>query len=125
MRILLDTHIYLWWVKGDNKLSQAAKAIILNAADVYVSSASIWEVCIKTKLGKLEANVDELVEAIDGSGFSELPITAKHASEVYRLPHLHRDPFDRILISQAISEPLRFLTADETLQAYTDLVEII
>ena len=85
----------------------------------------LLEATIKIKLKKLEANVDELVEAITKSVFLELPITASHAAAVSHLPEIHRDPFDRILIVQAISEPLTFLTADTVLNNYSDLVEVI
>lgn len=125
MRILLDTHIYLWSVNDDRHLSKKLRSIILEANEVYVSSVSIWEAVIKTKLGKLDVNLDELVDAITKSGFIELPVTAKHAIQVSKLPDLHRDPFDRMLIAQAISEPLTFLTADATLQKYTDLVKLV
>lgn len=125
MRLLLDTHIFLWWVNGDSKLSKTAKKIILDAAEVFVSSASIWEACIKAKAGKLKFEVEKLPEAIIDSSFVELPITIKHAVAVCHLPDIHRDPFDRILIAQAICEPLQFLTADTLLQPYSDLVKII
>jgi PIN domain nuclease of toxin-antitoxin system len=125
MRLLLDTHIYLWCVKDDRKLSKTARVLILEAAEVYVSSVSIWEASIKIKLGKLDANLDNLVKAILKSGFLELPLTVKHVSKVNELPPLHRDPFDRILIAQASSEPLKFLTADTKLKEYSELVEIV
>lgn len=125
MRILLDTHIFLWWVNGDSKLSKNAKATISNAAEAYISSASIWEACIKAKIGKLDFDIEQLAEAITESGFLELAVTAKHAVGVCKLPDIHRDPFDRILIAQAICEPLQFLTADKLLQHYTDLVKIV
>jgi len=125
MRILLDTHIFLWWVRGESKLSKIAKASILNAAEVYISSASIWESSIKAKLGKLSVDIEELAASITASGFLELPITAKHAATVYHLPDIHRDPFDRLLIAQAICEPLQLLTFDKTLEPYTDLVKVV
>ena len=125
MRLLLDTHVFLWSIKGDRRLSRALKAKISQATDVYVSSASIWESAIKIKLKKLDADIHEMIEAIPASGFLELPITSYHAAAVLRLPELHRDPFDRILIAQAISEPLTFLTADSILKNYSELVEII
>ncbi|MES2142072.1 MAG: type II toxin-antitoxin system VapC family toxin [Pseudomonadota bacterium] len=125
MRLLLDTHIYLWVLKGDRKLSKAAHALIQNASKIYISSISIWEAAIKTKLGKLDVDINNLIGAISLSGFSELPLTAKHMVEFDRLPNLHRDPFDRILIAQAISEPLRLLTVDKMLKKYSALVEII
>ena len=125
MRLLLDTHVYLWCVKNDRRLSKKAHAMILDATAVYVSSASIWEASIKVMLGKLEVDIDALVAAIAESGFLELPITAKHAAGVRTLPALHRDPFDRILVAQTLSEPLKFLTADRLLRQYSDLVEVI
>jgi PIN domain nuclease of toxin-antitoxin system len=92
---------------------------------VYVSSASIWEATIKAGIGKLEVDVNQLVAEIESSGFQELPISAKHAATVAQLPDIHRDPFDRILVAQALSEPLRFLTADGILGRYSELVEVI
>ncbi len=123
MRILLDTHIFLWCTMDDPQLSKKARAMILNAQEVYVSSASIWEASIKQSLGKLEVSIDKLVSEIAQSGFLELPITTAHAAYVGQLPHLHRDPFDRILIAQTICEPLRLLTVDAALKQYTGLVE--
>jgi PIN domain nuclease of toxin-antitoxin system len=125
MRLLLDTHVFLWCVKDDKRLTKAARALLASAAEIYVSSASIWEAAIKAKLGKLDVNVDALVSSIADSGFLELPVTAKHAAAVGRLPDVHNDPFDRLLIAQAISEPLRFLTADVVLGQYSDLVELV
>jgi PIN domain nuclease of toxin-antitoxin system len=123
--ILLDTHLYLWCINDDPALSPKAKALILEANEVYVSSVSIWEACIKIKLGKLDADMDSLISAITHSGFIELSLTAQHAGRTYQLPLLHRDPFDRILIAQALTEPLKFLTSDSKLKSYSDLVEIV
>ncbi len=123
MRLLLDTHIYLWVVTDDRKMSKTARKLIAEANDVFVSSASIWEASIKAGLGKLDADVNELVAAIDTSGFTELPVRAVHAAMVRNLPDIHSDPFDRFLIAQAICEPLRLITADGYLAKSTDLVE--
>lgn len=125
MRILLDTHVFLWYTKADRKLTARSRAMIQNAIEVYVSSASIWEATIKARLGKLDVKIDDLVKAISSSGFLELSITAEHAAATDRLSDLHRDPFDRILLAQAITEPLIFLTADEMLRDYSKLVIII
>ena len=125
MRLLLDTHVYLWSIKDDQKLSAAARALILDAVEVYISSVSIWEASIKAKLGKLEVDINALTTAISESGFLELSLNLKHVKEVDRLPNLHKDPFDRILIAQAISEPLNFLTADEKLKEYSELVKVV
>jgi PIN domain nuclease of toxin-antitoxin system len=96
---------------------------MIDAADeVFVSSASIWEVAIKVRLGKLNVDVDALVSAIAESGFTELAVRASHAARVAGLPLHHSDPFDRLLIAQALAEPLHFLTADRILRRYSDLV---
>jgi PIN domain nuclease of toxin-antitoxin system len=125
MRILLDTHVFLWYTKSDRKLTAKSRAMIQNAVEVYVSSASIWEATIKKRLGKLDVKIEDLVKAISSSGFLELSITAEHAAATHHLSDLHRDPFDRILLAQAITEPLTFLTADELLKDYSRLVTII
>ena len=122
MRLLLDTHIYLWAVTDNPKLTIAARKIITEADEVFVSSASIWEASVKAGLGKLDVDVKLLVTEIAASGFKELPVRAVHAALVQDLPDIHRDPFDRLLVAQALSEPLRLLTADGHLAAYTDLV---
>jgi len=123
VNILLDTHIFLWCVDDDPKLSSKAWAQIEVADTVYVSSASLWEATIKYQLGKLRVEPERLVDAVSASGFRELAVTMRHAVAVRQLPDLHRDPFDRLLIAQAISEPLHFLTADEQLQPYSALVQ--
>lgn len=122
MRILIDTQIFIWAVIDSEKLSDQARQIMLGATEVFVSSASIWGIAIKAKLGKLEGNPNEFAEAIDQSGFQEIAVTARHAAKVYDLPLYHRDPFDRLLIAQAISEPFRLLTADKILAQYSELV---
>lgn len=125
MRILLDTHVFLWWLNDDEKLSAKGRAMIGSAVDVYVSSASIWEAAIKVGIGKLDVDIDQLVAQIKHSGFRELPITAVHAAMVKNLPEVHRDPFDRILVAQALAEPLRLVTCDGILKGYSALVEVI
>lgn len=125
MHILLDTHIFLWSIQNSRKLSKTARSKIEEAQEVYVSSASIWEISIKISLKKIQVNIDELIEAIENSGFTELPISTRHAATVSQLKEIHKDPFDRMLIAQAIAEPLIFLTADTLLKDYSDLVEVI
>jgi PIN domain nuclease of toxin-antitoxin system len=125
MRLLLDTHIYLWWLQDSSKLSEQGRARIVAATEIYVSSASIWEASIKIALGKLEADVNDLVLEIEKNHFQELPITARHAASVMQLPDIHRDPFDRMLIAQSLCEPLRFLTTDSLLKGYSELVDVI
>lgn len=125
MNLLLDTHIFLWCVDDDPKLSSAAWNQIEAADSVYVSSVSLWEATIKFQLGKLRVEPERLIEAVSASGFREIALTMRHAVAVRRLPNLHRDPFDRLLIAQAISEPLHLLTADAHLQPYSALVQLV
>ena len=122
MRILLDTHVYLWWVADSRSLSKAARKKIAGADAVFVSAATIWEAIIKIGIGKLAADPGALVRGIAVSGFESLPVTPEHALALTRLRDHHRDPFDRILLAQAITEPLYFLTADRALSVYSDLV---
>jgi PIN domain nuclease of toxin-antitoxin system len=124
MRLLLDTHIFLWAVGGSPALKPTTRRIIESAAEVYVSAASIWEIAAKARLGKIDANAMALVDAIESSGFIELPVRAVHAAGVAELPLFHNDPFDRLLIAQAIAEPLKFLTVDAILAKYSDTVLI-
>lgn len=125
MRFLLDTHIFLWFINGEPKLSKSTRQKIIKASEVYVSSASIWEISIKMSLGKINLDLNLLIDAIDKSGFLPLPISMLHALAIHDLPPLHRDPFDRIMIAQALVEPLTFLTADTLLKDYSPLIEII
>jgi PIN domain nuclease of toxin-antitoxin system len=125
MRLLLDTHVFLWAVSGSRKLKAAARQQMLAADEIYVSAASIWEVAIKSRLGKIEADPARLADAIKDSGFIELPVSSRHAARVVQLPLHHHDPFDRLLIAQSLCEPLILLTADETLTQYGDWVSLV
>lgn len=125
MHLLLDTHILLWWFSADTHLSKKAISLITEAEEVYVSSASIWEATIKKRLGKLDVDLSLITSSLESEGFIELPVRISHTLQTLEQPEIHRDPFDRILIAQAISEPLRFVTADHTLQNYSDLIELI
>jgi PIN domain nuclease of toxin-antitoxin system len=125
MRLLLDTHIFLWAVAGSALLKAPARTLIEAADEVYVSAASIWEVAIKASLGKIAADPHELVAAIEQSGFKELPIKAAHAAGVAKLDAHHNDPFDRLLIAQALAEPLRLVTADALLMKYSGVVLLV
>ena len=119
MRLLLDTHVLLWWLSDDRKLAQSAREIIANPAnDVIVSSASAWEISIKAALGRLEIELDSLEAAVERNGFRPLPIGVRHALTAGRLPNVHRDPFDRMLIAQAKVEELRILSHDRVFERY-------
>lgn len=125
MRLLLDTHLFLWTVTDSRKLKAAARREMLAAEQIYVSAASIWEIAIKARLGKINGDPQRLAQAIEDSGFIELPISSLHAARVAQLPLHHHDPFDRLLVAQSMSEPLLLLTADEALARYGDLVKVV
>lgn len=117
--MLLDTHILLWWLKDDALLPPRASALIADRRNqVFVSPMSVWEIAIKSQLGKLKADVDEVRTAALDSGFQPLPFGLDHAAAVARLAHHHHDPFDRALVAQALAEPLTLLTHDESLAIY-------
>lgn len=121
MRLLLDTHVLLWALADDARLTPAARRHIEGATEVFVSAASFWELAIKIGLGKLAADLAQIRETVGRVGFEELPVTGEHAQALLSLPALHRDPFDRLLVAQAISEPLHLLTADALVAQYTGL----
>lgn len=119
MRLLLDTCAFLWWLDDDRRLGRAARQAIAGpSALVFVSAATIWEIAIKTALGKLDVGGADLPREIAGNGFLDLPITARHAAAAGALPRHHEDPFDRMLIAQAASEGLTVVTRDGAFEAY-------
>lgn len=122
MRLLLDTHVFLWLAADDRRLKPSARRLLTNASEIFISSASIWEIAIKARVNKIQVDPEAAVREMKNCGFLELPVLAKHAVVVSRLPLLHNDPFDRLLVAQAICEPLHLLTADAQLKAYSELV---
>jgi len=122
MRLLLDTHIFYWSFYDPDRLSEKTVATINAAESVYVSSASIWEMAIKVRLGKMDGDPADLAENILAAGFKELAVWAKHTLLVATMPMHHTDPFDRLLVAQAMSEPLHLLTVDSQLKSYSELV---
>lgn len=126
MRLLLDTHILLWWLKDDALLPRRAAALLADRRNqVYVSPMTVWEIAIKSPLGKLEADADEVRVAALASGFQPLSFTLEHAAAAARLPPHHRDPFDRGLLAQALVEPLFLLTHDDALSVYGERVLLV
>lgn len=123
MSLLLDTHVLLWLLTGDPRLGSGSRGAIEAAARVHVSAASLWEVAIKAGLGRLTVP-DDLPEVVERSGLEALPVTSAHAWGVRHLAGLeHRDPFDRMLLTQAALEGLTFLTVDGAILAAADRIE--
>lgn len=128
MRLLLDTHLLLWVVANSRRLSGEARSLVEDPEnDVHYSAASVWEIAIKSTLRRKEFRVDVtlLPPALSTIGLIELPVTAAHAIEVTRLPHVHRDPFDRLLVAQSIVEPMVLLTNDAVLGRYGSAVRLV
>lgn len=125
MRLLLDTHVLLWLMEDDPRLTAKAHSLIEDASEVYVSSASIWEIAIKWRLGKIKENPKIVADHVQAAGLTELLVSNRHAVATGRLPLLHSDPFDRLLVAQAVTEPMQLLTADALLQPYTDLIILV
>lgn len=125
MRILLDTQIALWALTGSARLGALAQGLIEDPAnDIYVSTASVWEIAIKYALGRGDMPISgqRAAELFALAGYRELPVAWRHAAMVDTLPSIHNDPFDRILVAQALAEPMRLLSRDATLANYGAMV---
>lgn len=122
MRLLLDTHAFLWWVTDDDRLSERATDLIADGTnDVYLSAASVWEIAIKAGLGRLRLPEDArsfTPSQLERNAFQALPVHLSHAVAVIALPDLHRDPFDRMLVAQAMSEGLTIVSGDPRIAPY-------
>lgn len=116
-RLLLDTHVFLWWRENNARLGLPARNAIATAELVFVSSASAWEIAIKSSLGKVRLP-RPFSEGVEDSGFIELPIRFEHAAAVEILPAHHNDPFDRMLLAQAVVEKLVVVTHDRAMEPY-------
>ncbi len=122
MKLLIDTHVFLWWIGDDPRLSEKAGRIISEADNqLYLSAASGWEIAIKAKLGKLQVDGDVtafIIEHMRLNSIEQLPVSIAHSLHVSTLEDLHRDPFDRMLVAQARLERMPILTGDQYIAAY-------
>jgi PIN domain nuclease of toxin-antitoxin system len=121
MNLLLDTHIVIWFITNDGKLSKKIKNIIEDSNNrCFISIVSYWELSIKYSLGRLDLNstVEEIFNIIEKSGFDILPITLNHIIQLSKLEHFHNDPFDRLIISQSVIENLHLVSNDNYFPAY-------
>ncbi len=128
MRLLLDTHIALWAVTDDPRLSQEARSFLLDErSDLYVSSASVWEIAIKHRLarGDMPVSSERASALFRASGYRELPVSDRHAVATEALLGDHSDPFDRLLLAQASTEPMILVTRDRKLAGFSSLVRIV
>ncbi len=119
MKLLLDTHALLWWLADDPQLGSQARALIADPGnDVLVSKVSLWEIVVKLRVGKLAADIGEITAAIQRDSFTLLDIGIPHLRALSDLPMHHRDPFDHLLIAQAVTEGAMFMTEDRHAALY-------
>lgn len=122
MRVLLDSHAFLWWIGDDPRLSPGAREVIAEGGnEIFFSAASAWELAIKSRLGRLRMPADFerfVADQIELNGFSVLPVELSHALRVHGLPPHHKDPFDRMLIAQALVEDMPLVSRDRRLAGY-------
>ncbi len=128
MRVLVDTQLLLWAAAKSRRLPRQARQILESRPnEIYFSAASIWEIAIKLALGRrgFDLDLERFRAALPEMDFQELPVTAAHAASVVSLPPIHKDPFDRMLVAQSISETLRFMTTDGALGQYGSTVLLL
>ena len=125
MNLLLDTPIYLWWLIDSPALPKQAHRMIEDADQVFVSVVSFREAGIKWRAGKLPVSPEVMAEGISQNGLITLPVKLAHTLKLSQLPDHHRDPFDRMLVAQAMAEPMSLLTSDRSLGIYGDLVQLV
>ncbi len=119
MKFLLDTHALLWWLADDDQLGGAAREVVADPAnDILISMVSLWEIAVKVRIGKLEADIEEIINAVQREGFTVLDIGMAHLVALARLPMHHRDPFDHLLIAQAMTEDATFISEDRNAARY-------
>jgi PIN domain nuclease of toxin-antitoxin system len=128
MRVLVDTHLLLWAAARSRRLPRQARRLLESPTnEIHYSAASLWEIAIKLGLRRRDFRIDlgSLRPALSEMGFLELPVTGAHAERLATLPPIHKDPFDRMLVAQSLSEPLMLLTNDEALAAYGSGVQVV
>lgn len=119
MKFLLDTHALLFWLNDDARLGPRVRKLIADPRnDILVSSGSFWEIVVKMRIGKLTADINEIIDATERGGFVRLGIEPSHLAALATLPLHHRDPFDHLLIAQALAEQATFVSADKNAPKY-------
>ena len=126
MKLLLDTHILLWWLSDNDQLSLKARELISNPEnDIFVSHVSLWEIQIMVMTGKLQVDLSRLIAQLPQNNFIQLTSHADHILQLAKLPPYHQDPFDRMLIAQALSEPLKLVTHDKYVSMYSESIILV
>ena len=119
MKFLLDTHALLWWLADDDQLGSRAREVVADPAnDILVSMVSLWEIVVKVRVGKLQADIGEIIDAVQREGFTVLNVGMAHLVTLAGLPMHHRDPFDHLLIAQAMTEDATFVSEDRNAARY-------
>lgn len=126
MQLLLDTNVLLWAMSNDRRLTRDVAKMILDPHNrVIVSAVSFWEISVKKSLGKISISLPALKDHVEECQFDVLPILVEHCIALSELPHLHRDPFDRMLLAQSKLEPAQLVTGDRLLSSYGDFVMVV
>ena len=126
MKLLLDTHILLWWLSDNDQLSLKARELISNPEnDIFVSHVSLWEIQIKVMTGKIQVDLSRLIAQLSQNNFIQLTSHTDHILQLAKLPPYHQDPFDRMLIAQALSEPLKLVTHDKYVSMYSESILLV
>lgn len=127
MKLLLDTHFAFWWQTGDPRVTEDVRNVVEAADETFVSSVSLWELTIKAGLGRVRIDLPAFAEQVESMGFTWLPIKNTHILTLTVLPGFddHRDPFDRLLVAQSMSEPLVLLTVDGKLGRYGSTIRVV
>ena len=122
---LLDTNILLWYFGDSNQVASVRELIESDATEIFYSPVSLWEIATKIRNGKLDLNLDDLYDHAQKYDFTELPLTSDCLKAYLQLPHIHKDPFDHMLLAQALTFPMRLITGDSLLADYSSLVMVI
>ena len=125
MKYLLDTNVVLWLSEDKPRIEQLKPLLISMESQVFISTVTWWELTIKRRAGKINVDVDELQSFAENHNFIELPVTGKYMKTYLELPSLHKDPFDHMLLAQAIATPMRLVTGDSLLAQYSSVVMVI
>jgi len=125
INLLLDTNVFLWYFWGARRIEGIKQLINAEETNVFISAVSWWEIAIKLRTGKLAVDLEQLRYSAELYDFDELPVTSEYVKAYLELPSLHKDPFDHMLLAQAISTPMRLITGDSILAEYSSLVMLV